>query len=179
MLTQTPTEVRHSASTPDFAPPERNRYVGGAVLIILGVALLIGPLTGWHFSWMALPTMAVIFLAWGLLMRSLGLLIPGGILAGIALGVTLMQNSASLSDGTGGAAIFMFCFAAGWVLIAVLSPLTTAGFSWWPLIPAAIMAMVGGALALNQPSLLSWFGYIGPLFLIGLGAWLIVRQRNE
>ena len=179
MLTQTPTEGSHSASAPAFAPPERSRYAGGAVLIILGVALLIGPLTGWHFSWMALPTMAVIFLAWGLLMRSLALLIPGGILAGIALGVTLMQNSAGLSDGTGGAATFMLCFAAGWMLIAVLSPLTTAGFRWWPLIPAAIMAMVGGALAFNQPSLISWMGYIGPLFLIGLGAWLIVRRRNE
>lgn len=44
-------------------------------------------------------TLAVIFLAWGLIMRSFGLIIPGGILTGIALGTALIQFRPSLLDG--------------------------------------------------------------------------------
>ncbi|MCB0021915.1 MAG: hypothetical protein KDD91_02675, partial [Caldilinea sp.] len=59
-----------SAFTPNDTAPtteptrERRGVAGGAVLILLGIALLIGPLTGWQFTWLALPTLAVIFLAW-------------------------------------------------------------------------------------------------------------------
>ena len=33
--------------------PERNRYAGGIVLILLGVFLLIGQVTSWNMSWLA------------------------------------------------------------------------------------------------------------------------------
>ena len=170
----TPTDL------PTMTQPARERkgLAGGTVLILLGVALLIGPLTGWQFTWLALPTLAVIFLAWGLIMRSFGLIIPGGILAGIALGTALMQNRPGLLDGPDNGGLFLLCFAAGWGLITLLSPLTEGGFRWWPLIPGGIMAVVGTALLTNQLHTLAWLNIAGPLLLIGLGVWVIFRRRE-
>ena len=170
----TPTELTQTTKP----ARERKGMAGGAVLILLGVALLIGPLTGWQFTWLALPTMAVIFLAWGLIMRSFGLIIPGGILAGIALGTALMQNRPGLLDGPDNGGLFLLCFAAGWGLITLLSPLTEGGFRWWPLIPGGIMAVVGTALMTNQLHTLAWLNIAGPLLLIGLGVWVIFRRRE-
>ena len=170
----TPTDL------PTVTQPARERkgLAGGTVLILLGVALLIGPLTGWQFTWLALPTLAVIFLAWGMIMRSFGLIIPGGILAGIALGTALMQNRPGLLDGPDNGGLFLLCFAAGWGLITLLSPLTEGGFRWWPLIPGGIMAVVGTALLTNQLHTLAWLNIAGPLLLIGLGVWVIFRRRE-
>ena len=170
----TPTDL------PTMTQPARERkgLAGGTVLILLGVALLIGPLTGWQFTWLALPTMAVIFLAWGMIMRSFGLIIPGGILAGIALGTALMQNRPGLLDGPDNGGLFLLCFAAGWGLITLLSPLTEGGFRWWPLIPGGIMAVVGTALLTNQRHTLAWLNIAGPLLLSGLGVWVIFRRRE-
>ncbi|MCB9116341.1 MAG: hypothetical protein KIT77_28875 [Caldilinea sp.] len=173
-----------SAFTPNDTAPtteptrERRGVAGGAVLILLGIALLIGPLTGWQFTWLALPTLAVIFLAWGLIMRTFGLLIPGGILAGIALGTWLMQTRPGLLDGPDNGGIFLLCFAAGWGLITLLSPLTEGGFRWWPLIPGGIMAVIGTALLADQLQMLAWLNIAGPLLLIGLGVWIIFRRRE-
>lgn len=158
-------------------PREHNRLAGGAVLIILGVGLWIGPLTNWHFSWLALPVLAVIFLTSGLIIRSLGLLIPGGILAGIALGTMMIDRAAGSIETVSNGGIFLLCFAAGWVLISVLSPFTDKGFRWWPLVPAAILAAVGAALVSGQIATLAWLSYLGPVALIGLGVWLIFRKR--
>ncbi len=184
MAIHTPSEFTPSDFTPTenapIAPPARERkgMAGGTILILLGVALLIGPLTGWQFTWVALPTMAVIFLAWGLLMRSFGLIIPGGILAGIALGTTMIQFRPGLLDGPDNGGVFLLCFAAGWGLITLLSPLTEGGFRWWPLIPGGILAVVGTALLANQLQALAWLNIAGPLLLIGLGVWVIFRRRE-
>ncbi len=179
MAIHTPSDFTPTDLTPVTEPArERKGLAGGAVLILLGVALLIGPLTGWQFTWLALPTLAVIFLAWGLIMRSFGLLIPGGILAGIALGTALMQARPGLLDGPDNGGIFLLCFAAGWGLITLLSPLTEGGFRWWPLIPGGIMAVIGTALMTGNLYTLTWLNIAGPLLLIGLGVWVIFRRRE-
>lgn len=179
MAIHTPSDFTPTDLAPVTEPArERKGLAGGAVLILLGIALLIGPLTGWQFTWLALPTLAVIFLAWGLLMRSFGLLIPGGILAGIALGTSLMQARPGLLDGADNGGLFLLCFAAGWGLITLLSPLTVGGFRWWPLIPGGIMAVIGTALLADQLQMLAWLNIAGPLLLIGLGVWIIFRRRE-
>lgn len=172
MATQTPSDFAPTSLPPARA---RNRFAGGAILIILGIALLIGPLTNWRFSWAALPTLALIFLVWGLIVRQLGLLIPGGILAGLALGTTLTQTL-DVAGGTASGGVILLCFAAGWVLITLLSPLTVQGFVWWPLIPGGIMGFIGAALLTGQTASLMWLNYAGPLALIVLGIWLVVRR---
>ncbi|HLF02408.1 MAG TPA: hypothetical protein VI547_10565, partial [Anaerolineales bacterium] len=78
-------------------------------------------------------------------------------------------------------AIFLLCFALGWVTITVLSLLTARKFVWWPLIPGGIMALIGGSLLAGGAALeaLKWFGMFGwPLLLIGIGLYIIFRRRN-
>jgi uncharacterized membrane protein (DUF485 family) len=159
--------------------PERNRYAGGIILILLGVFLLIGQVTSWNMSWLALAALAAIFLVWGLIVRTFGLVIPGSILAGIALGVALTGTVFPVIDGAHTSGVFLLSFAAGWGLMALLSVFTSGGFRWWPLIPGGILALVGLALLAGPNSLflLTYASYLWPLVLIGVGIFILLRRR--
>ena len=67
-----------------------SRTVGGIVLVIVsGLLLLVAQLTDWNIlGWLLFPVMAIIFLAWGFLTRRFGLIIPGGIFAGLGVGMS-------------------------------------------------------------------------------------------
>lgn len=157
---------------------KRNGFVGGVVLIALGILFFLG---NWGVSFdlfegplfLLLP--AVIFLSWGIVVRNPGPMIPGGILTGIGLGAYLTELNGTMDEG----GLFMFGFAAGWVLITLLSAVFTDETHWWPLIPASIMGLIGfavlfGGIALQ---LLTWLGQLWPLALIGLGVYIILKER--
>ncbi len=122
----------------------RGRIVAGIALIAIGLLALLAQLTNWSIlGWMVLPTLALIFLAWGILTRNFGLIIPGGILGGLGLGVfTMVGPMSSLFAGLQ-PGVFMLCFAAGWAFITLLSPITSDRVQWWPLIPGAVIGLVG------------------------------------
>ena len=159
--------------------PARNRYAGGIVLILLGLFLLVGQLTSWNISWLGLAGLAAIFLVWGLVVRTFGLIVPGSILAGIAFGVALNDSvfPAFVDEKSGG--LFLLAFSSGWGLMALLSIFTNGGFRWWPLIPGGILALVGLALMAGPQGLffLSYMNLLWPLLLIGLGIFLLLRRR--
>jgi hypothetical protein len=125
-----------------------------------------------------LPALGLIFLVWGIGARTVGLLVPGGILSGIGFGVFLVGGPLSgIGDPvTGG--VFMLCFALGWALITLLSPLA-GKLHWWPLIPGGVMALFGGALLAGSAGLqaLNLVGKAWPLALIAGGLYLILRWR--
>jgi uncharacterized membrane protein (DUF485 family) len=158
---------------------ERNRYAGGIVLILLGVFLLVGQITSWNVSWLGLAGLAAIFLVWGLIVRTFGLLIPGSILAGIALGAALTEEVFPVLTNEKSAGVFLLAFASGWGLMALLSIFTQGGFRWWPLIPGGIIALVGATLFAGPHGvvLLSYMNYLWPLVLIGLGIFVLLRRR--
>jgi len=163
-------------------PTRSNRaaLTGGIVLIAVGLLALLGQLgLPANIGIFFIPALAVIFLAAGLISRTFGLVIPGGILAGIGLGIALIEGSlAGLNEPTRGA-IFLLAFAAGWLLIALLSRFTADAFQWWPLIPAGILAALGGLLLAGETGLqvLKVFGYAWPVALVAAGAWIILRKR--
>ena len=165
--------------TGERSHPERNRYAGGIVLILLGVFLLIGQVTSWSMSWLALAGLAAIFLVWGLVVRTFGLVIPGSILAGIALGAALTGTILPVIDGAHASGVFLLAFAAGWGLMALLSVFTNGGFRWWPLIPGGILAAVGLAMMAGPNGLLflTYANFLWPLVLIGLGILILLRRR--
>lgn len=158
----------------------KNPYVGGMFLILLGVFMLFGQLTQWNFSWTVLVALAAFFLLWGLLTRTFGLLIPGSILAGVALGAGLTESLLPLYFGSGSAGVFLLSFSAGWALMALLSVFTEGGFRWWPLVPGGIIAAVGAALMAGPQGLqlLSYMNYVWPLALMGLGVFLLLRRNR-
>jgi hypothetical protein len=153
--------------------------VGGLILIVIGAIALVGQFvqTAWYPQ-LILGALAVVFLTAGLATRQNGFIIPGGILAGLSLGVLTQQLVLDHTlDYKGG--LFLLSFASGWVLISLLS-LVNGKWMAWPLIPGAILAAVGGAVMVGGSVLaaLKLFGNYGwPLVLIAVGAWILLRRK--
>lgn len=158
----------------------RAPLVGGTILIAIGVLILLNQLNlVGNLGLFFIPALGVLFLAWGLATRTFGLVIPGGILGGIGLGIALIEGPlAGLGEPVQGG-VFLLAFAAGWLLISLLSVFTAGTFQWWPLIPAGVLALVGGLLLAGEAGLsaLKVLGYAWPAALIAAGVWLLLRKR--
>ena len=168
--------------------PSRRRgrgLVGGLILILIGVYALLSQYIPLDFSNLVLPSMGVIFIVLAFATHSRGLLIPGGILSGIGAGTVITSYYHFPEQQAGG--LFLLAFAAGWVLIVVLSILMnlTEGVPprrsiWWPLIPAVVMAFVAVPLLLGGEALklLSLYGLAWPIILIAAGLFILLRRRE-
>ncbi len=167
-------------TTNEITEKRRNgALIGGAILISIGLFSLVENI--FHMSWglYFLPFLAVIFLAAGLYTRRPGLLIPGGILAGIGAGAIVVdQYMPYLTDQARGGA-FLLVFAGGWLLITLAS-LVIGRLMLWPLFPAAFLGLTGAALTAGQTGLqiLHYYGYFWPIVLIVIGLYLVFRRRN-
>ena len=160
----------------------RNRWIAGIALIAIGVLVLVAQFSKSELlGLLFLPGLGLIFLLWGSAVRSVGLLIPGGVLSGIGLGAYLMEGPLSYLEDEAEGAVFLLSFAFGWALITLLSALVCREVHWWPLIPGGIMALIGSALLVGGPALtaLEWTGKVWPLILIGLGAYLLLRRQKD
>jgi hypothetical protein len=154
-------------------------WVGGLILIAIGVLALAGQFIQavWYGEFL-MGALALVFILSGLITRKNGFLIPGGILAGLSLGIAaqhLLSDTTSLYRS----GIFLVSFAAGWVLISLLS-LINRQWMPWPLIPGTIMAVLGGAILTNLTTLpiLKLLGTYGwPLILIAVGAYILLRRK--
>jgi hypothetical protein len=156
----------------------RDRLTVGVVLIAIGVLLLIGQV---FETWIALPALAVGFLVAGAYRREAGWMIPGGILSGISLGIFLLDGPYAGAEGELQGGIFLLAFAAGWLLIVLLSALLTTERQWWALIPAGIFALIGMAVLGGGiwMTALSLVGRFWPLALIVAGLALLVGWRRR
>ncbi len=178
-----PSSAQLPGPSAESAPAEhssRRRIAAGVALVAIGLVALLAQLTDWSIlSWIILPTLAVIFLVWGLVTRNFGLIIPAGILGGLGLGMITMVGP--LSDLFAGMqpGVFMLCFAAGWGFITLLSPITGDRVHWWPLIPGAVIGLVGLFLLGGGFSwaIMELMGYAWALILIGIGAYLLLRRK--
>lgn len=160
----------------------RGRIVGGIALIVFGLIALAAQFVdlGEALGLLIVPTLGVIFLAWGLLTRQSGLLIPGGILSGIGAGTLLITGPFETASGDVQGGVFMLAFALGWFLIPILSILFTNDSHWWAVIPGGIMAVIGGGLLFGGVALtvLEFLGNIWPVFLILGGLYLLLKRST-
>lgn len=175
------TQLPGTPDTTKKAPETRDRVILGVMLIAIGLLVFLSQIIDLpRIEWLVLPGLALIFLVFGLITREIGLLIPGGILAGIALGVYLITGpyAGQIEENQGG--VFLLAFSAGWALISLLSVLSKQGFQWWPLIPGAIIGLVGLAIMRGGAAmqLLEMLGYAWPLILVAIGAYLLLRRRG-
>lgn len=167
----------------DGAQERRQKRIAGIALISIGLLVLAAQFIEWEvLGLLFLPALALIFVVWGIVTREGGLLIPGGILAGIGAGVILMDSSltAAATGETAEAGIFLVAFAAGWALVTLLSAIFTDETIWWALIPGSILGAIGGALMIGGPALdlLEWIGRLWPLGLVVVGAYLLYRYAR-
>jgi len=154
-------------------------YISGSILILLGILFFVAQVVqSPALGLLILPGLGLIFIVWALLVRSFGLLIPGGILLGVGVGSVLAALSPlGINDG----AAFMIAFGLGWMIITLLSPLTSSGFQWWPLIPGGIISGIGLLILAGEwgETILQLASYTWPLILVGLGVYIIFKHTRS
>lgn len=159
----------------------RGNFVGGLILIVVGVLALLAQFVdiGEMMGWIVLGGLSLVFIVAGIATRQSGFFIPGGILAGLALGVLLTIERVEIPFVEDEGGLFLLAFAAGWVLIPVLSIIFTHGERHlWALIVAAIMALVGAAVSFGGAAMdaLELLGRIWPIFLIAGGLLILLKR---
>jgi len=136
------------------------RSFAGALLVVIGIALLLINLTG--VGGVAVVLLGgLAFLATYLATRSYGFLVPGGILTGF--GAALVAQDLGLVADIG-----LIGLGAGFLLIPLVQLLSGAPQDsgwWWPLIPGGILVVLGvvehlqgGAAGLILPAILIILG---------------------
>ncbi len=115
--------------------------------------------TGW-LNQLFLPAAGLIFLAWGLLSRRLRLILPGSLLAGVGLGIWVALNPGSGLGLPRQAGAILIGFALGWALITPLATRFTDLTARWALIPASILASLGGCLTFSSLRLVDFALYV-------------------
>lgn len=165
--------------THEFGKSYHRGWVGGAVLVALGVLLFAEQFLRVDLAWLVLPGLALVFLAAGIATRHAGLLVPGSILGGLSLGVlsVLYPFSTAAEPVQGG--LFLLALAAGFAFITPLTALVTGRAHFWALAVAALLGLVGGALFAGEIGMraLEMVGKAWPLVLVAAGAGLIVRRK--
>jgi hypothetical protein len=149
---------------------QRNdQWVGGAVLIAIGAALLLGQYVG-NAGQFVLLGLGLVLLVLFAVSRNPGTLIGGGIVTGLGAGVLVATNTEG--DIAGAAVLFGlgFGFIGVW-LIGLLMRIPETSF--WPLVPGAILILVGMVVLAGSETAVD-FELLWPLALIGLGVIVLI-----
>ena len=159
------------------------KIITGVVVIALGLVMLVATVTDSQLvGQMIVLLLGVIFLAWGVMVRHPGPLIPGCILSGLGAGIVLSQWLSASISGQAQGGIVTLCLGLGFLLIMpVLQFVTRQGAHWWPLIPGGILTLTGFGLLLGDAGLtmLTWTGRLWPLALIGVGGALLYQALRS
>ena len=149
--------------------------IAGGALIVLGQFMDLDV----AMPWITLA-LGVAMLGYGIVMRTPAGLIPGGIVTGVGVGLTVV-GPASIDSGERGAGLFLLCLALGFLSIPITTRLLTDEMHWWAFIPGGIIFLVGLAVmfggAFMQALNLVQIG--GALALVGLGVWLIYTYAKR
>lgn len=149
--------------------PRDQRWVGGAVLITIGAALLLGQVVG-ETGQFVLLGIGLVLLVLFAVSRNPGTLIGGGIVTGLGAGVLVAANAAG--DVAGAAVLFGlgFGFVGVWLVGTLLRMKET---SFWPLIPGGILVGVGGVVLAGSEEAQN-LELLWPVMLIGLGVIVLI-----
>jgi hypothetical protein len=154
------------------APAQRRNRMLGIALVAVGAVILLLQALGARIDYepgIVLLTIASCLLFFAFWRRIYGLLIPGCILSGLAIGVPF----ANLTDGAsvlwGLSLAFLAIFALGRTLFGMRSQ--------WPIYPAVPLFAIGFLIfALNAPALIAAGLVWIPVLLIGAGLVLGWRR---
>jgi hypothetical protein len=147
----------------------------GLMLIALGAILLVEQyglfrVPGWAF----LGAIGLVFAAAYAMTRNHGMLIPAGVLLGLAAGIAV-EGDGNRMNGSG----VLGGLGLGFVAIYAVDWLMTRSRQWWPLIPGLILVVLSGLLWTGNKDLLQLFGNLWPLGLIALGVYVLYRYWRE
>ena len=152
-------------------------FVGAAILIVIGVAALIGNLGGGQYVGESLAlAIGVAFLVAYVMTRQYGYLVAGGILSGVGAGV-LIGSALNASDSgsfatIGGGLGFLLIYAVDVVAGRVSS-------RWWPVVPGALMLVAGTSTVNDSAGLARQFEIWSPVLLIALGVLILISRGRR
>jgi len=166
--------------------PSSGQWIAGLILIGIGVLVLLSRFVESDVIGLAvLPGIGVAFLPAGIASRRAGYMVPAGILIGLGVGVILVEGGLAATvegvEADAGGGVITLCLGGGFVLVTVLSALFTDERMAWALIPGGILALIGGMLVLSArgfEAALEALRWLGPLALVALGVWLLLRYMR-
>lgn len=139
------------------------RATMGAILVVLGLVLLANQLVDGFGGNIWQIVIGGLFVAGYFNRRAYGLLIPGCILLGTALGDLQLGSLSSFGD------LDQIGLGLGFVAIFAIDSLYSGRTShWWPLIPGVILLVTGLAEASEPIQELLRVGWPAALILLGL-----------
>jgi hypothetical protein len=140
----------------------RGGIVAGAILILIGIAALAQQLLGGFGDSLILFAIGGALLAGYFTRRNYGLLIPGCILLGIALGSVGQETVFTVGD-FGAIGLGM-----GFLAIYLIDLAYSGETHWWPLVPGGVMVVTGIAQGSKTFERLLTVGWPLILVLVGL-----------
>ncbi len=147
--------------------------LGGAILIAVGTVYLLLAVGFAHAGSALFVALGLAFAAaYALGTRQYVYLVPAAVLLGFGLGLFVPSVLGLPVDV--GAPLFLALLAAGLAAVFVLAPDRR-----WPLIPAALVALIALAVAFGVQLPRDTLSYAIPLILIAVGAYLLVEQRGH
>lgn len=139
----------------------RGRVFVGAVLIGLGLVLLVSQfLVGFGDSVFAIATSAALIGGY-FYRRAYGLLVLGCLLLGLGIGQLAGRIYSPVGD------LSAIGLGIGFVAIYVIDFLYRRTTHWWPLVPGAVLIIIG--LAEGNPVVQYWLSVGWPLILVVIG----------
>ncbi len=149
---------------------DTRRRRGGAILVILGLALFILQYIEGAAESILFFGIAAVFLFFYFRQQRYGFLVPGCILAGIGLGLLFDNSGLDVADPS---ALGM---GIGFLMIYGIDRLFRGSTSWWPLIPGGIIlfgAVRSGDGWANRIISEGW-----PLILVIVGLLVFAGRLN-
>ena len=157
----------------------RGGWIGGLVLILLGVAFLAQQFYPDVFGgWMFLVGLGIIFLVAYVVSQQYGFLIPGAILTGLGVGVALIETNTVSGGETVEGGVIVLALGISFLAIWLSDLLLTRGRpgGWWPLIPGGILTVVGVSLLYENEAWLESVAQWWPLIFIIIGVWILLER---
>ncbi len=155
--------------------------IGPVIMIVIGVLALIAMLTESEVvGLLILPALGLVFLVWGFMSHRFGLVVPGCILTGIGVPVFLSEQVLNISgEDTGG--LVVLGLGLGFAAMTLIAPMMREKRLLWPLIPAAILGIVGVLLIIGGEALkvLETAGRFWPVILLVIGVYLLLKPREH
>ncbi len=149
---------------------ETRRRRAGAILVVLGLALFILQYIEGAAEAILFFGISAVFLFFYFRQQRYGFLVPGGILAGIGLGMIFDNAGLKVADPSA------LGLGIGFLLIYAIDRLHRGGTSWWPLVPGGIMvfgALRSGETWVNRVLVEGW-----PLLLVIVGVLVFMDKLN-
>jgi hypothetical protein len=150
------------------------------LLSAYGTGVLFTPMRWIDFVLTLGLGLGISLLAWSLITRTFGLLIPGSLIVTIGLGIYFAWTELTEANTLLQTGVMLVWFALGWILISLGARVMNRKYVWWPLIPGGILAVVGLGLYIggDPGNALGFISNTGAIVLMVFGLYLLLMRKG-